>query len=110
MSLKVLKTDILNKMDEEEIVMPNGLGLAKVTKILKQDTMVSIVINHWRDLEINKDYNFEFVVINKLLDNAWFFTNSDFKTLQDRAIGKFIQQVNINKNLISKVKEFIQYG
>lgn len=61
------------EISQAETVIPNGRGLASVSRIMKSESMVELKVFHWRDLDNISDYNYEYSVHNKLTDYSTSF-------------------------------------
>lgn len=96
-------------MNTEEIINPNGLGLASVRKNIKSESLVRLQVWFSRDLDDNKDYNFEYSVINELFHGRTStyskYYNGD--GIENAAEKKYQEELQLNKYLIGKVKIFL---
>lgn len=93
-----------------EKVILNGVGLASVRNFLKTSSMVELLVWHSRNLETNKDYNFEYTVYNKLSNQDYIFKKSYEGLGGDilkEAEQKFSEEVGKNEITIKKVKEHL---
>lgn len=91
----------------KEQIFPNGLGLAKVIKLIDEDTMVKLVLHHSRDQSSNWDYNLTYQVENEFTDDVYSFDSIhvEYYKIKER----FDKEVEYNKEMIEKVKKFLNY-
>jgi hypothetical protein len=92
-----------------EKVTLNGSPLAAVNNTAKSLHMVDLVTYNARDLRNNKDYNFEYTVVNNITKKEYPYNEyNNGRGFIEQAERKYVEEVQANCKILDNVKEYLK--